>query len=328
MRNYFKRWAVVIVGVVCCCGWGGTATAISVSDGTLADWGVSTGDGNTSTYAIGGGPPLSLVPDVSLLGIANVDSTASGYGGAGTFASSDAQGSFNGAFMVEDTNDNSNAYHLGPYSGGQNYDGEFLGVAVQNDLLFIGVQSGERRSNGHGLYSPGDIRLSFSNGGSTVQFAIEVGGGEGGIAEEIITEGSPGSRYTLDGSGFTTGHFLGGAYAAGSVVLDPVLLPSGQGGETTQISDGTGTLLGLADYAFDTGGNGTAEHSVIELAVPLSLFAPAVGLGPATVEVTYQPANGNDLLVVSQSGITVVPEPGAAGLAMLLGMVLVGWRRR
>ena len=120
------------------------ASAITV-DGDLSDWGIVVQDG--------GDMPLG----------------GTNYGGLRT----DLAG-----HMIEDTNDAKNNYFLGPNSGGQNYDGEFMGVGVFDSKLYLSIMTGQRPDNGfdnygRGLYSPGDIRIETSLG----VFALEVGGG-------------------------------------------------------------------------------------------------------------------------------------------------------
>jgi len=76
-----------------------TAIAAPITiDGDLSDWGISVADG-TSSQPVG-----------------------TDYSGL----RSDLAGS-----MIEDTDDTTNSLYLGPNYGGQNYDGEFMGVLTQ-----------------------------------------------------------------------------------------------------------------------------------------------------------------------------------------------------
>ena len=155
--------------------------AVFTADGNLGEWGVTTlTGGNTpaggSTYAV----------------VAPTGSTLIG-------------------FMIEDTNDSSNSYQVGPNFGGQNYDAEFLGVAVQGSQLLLGIMSGQRPDNGLDRFAPGDIVIISDDGSNVHTYGIEVGGGSGHSStakakvDLSLNQNTAGSTYALNSSGDTTG---------------------------------------------------------------------------------------------------------------------------
>ena len=155
-------------------------------DGDLDDWGINVIDGpNNGNPGVGGTDYSGLRSDLA-------------------------------GYMEEDTNDGSNSYKVTPYYGGQNYDGEFFGAAVQGNTLYLAILSGQRSDNGFSLFAPGDIRIGTDMG----IFGIEVGGGHGNNPlPTALGGGEAGSTYTLNGSGYTTGHVYSGK-STGSVWLN------------------------------------------------------------------------------------------------------------
>ena len=145
---------------------------------------------------------------------------------------------------------------LGPNHGGQNYDGEFLGVGVDGTDLVIAIVTGQRSDNGFTRFAPGDIRITTTNGSI---YGIEVGGGAGGGPGAAITEGANGSTYALNSSGYTTGHTSspgagpGSDHTAGALfltdssdwILDPINggTPPFDGLQPVQLQFTEGTFL-------------------------------------------------------------------------------------
>lgn len=266
----------------------GPAFAGPLIDGKVSDWGITVGDNDTSNFT---------KPGV-----------------AGTLLNKTF------FFKVEDDPDRSgDSYFLGPNFGGQNYDAEFMGVAVLDKRLYIAIVTGQRPDNGFARFSPGDIRIVASDGRV---YGIEVGGGAGGAAGAgILTQdGSPaGSTYILDANGFTIGH-NNDARAVGSIWRDPTWLLDPIPPKTeVQMANTGGYYVGTADYVYTRNGDATSQHSVIELALDLSIFGDAKAL-----DIYWAPSCGNDVLYVADDLLpTSVPEPGTLA-AFAIG--LVGWR--
>ncbi|MEQ9379342.1 MAG: hypothetical protein RJP95_00650 [Pirellulales bacterium] len=266
------------------------ATACSAApltvDGDLADWGFSVADNNASSF----------VPDAGL--------------------------SLGGIF-VEDSDDNAgDGGFVGPNYGGQNYDGEAMAVAVQNLNLFVAIVSGQRPDNGLARFGPGDLRIITSGG----DYGIEIGGGAGGGAGTMLSEGDEGSTYTLNSSGFTASHAAtDAAQTVGSIWLNPdwILDPIPPQDTTQMQISGGGTHVGDATYRF-TRDLVTTQHSIIEMSIPLSIFGDEM-----IQNIIWRPSCGNDELQLMPS-IVPVPEPSSLTLAVLavVCLPLIHWHRR
>lgn len=272
------------------------AAATITVDGDLSDWGVTVSDSPGST-------PLS---DFSNLAT-NIGLVAS---------------------HVEDQNDNAgNNGYVGPNYGGQNYDAEFLGVAIQNTTLFLAIATGQRPDNGLTKYSPGDIHLTI--GGET--YGIEVGGGAGGGAGTLITEGAEGSTYNLGSNGYTQSYgTTAAAQTAGSVWVgaDWINDPIGPNLSPVQMEiNGASSKVATADYAY-TRNSVTSQHAIIELALDVSNLMDEDGEG--LIGIHWSPSCGNDIVqaLFTASMETQIPEPGSA-LVWLSGFgVMAGLRFR
>ncbi len=268
---------------------GPASAGVITVDGSLSDWGVTVADNNASNFG-------SLKGDIGVVGS-----------------------------FVEDQDDGAgDGGYVGPYYGGQNYDAEFMAVAVQGSTVYVGIASGVRPDNGLERYGPGDMRIETwtapaSEGGTLVDvFAVEFGGGVGGGAGGPVTVGDPGTTYALDGSGYTTGatdHATG--QTAGSIWKDPVWTDS----RNTQIK--SGTYVGdLSGYNF-TRDSVTNQHSIIELSFDLSQLGD-----PKYLSIYWWPSCGNDIAEVLDIDPSDVPEPQAI-LIFVVGLVgLVFLRRR
>ena len=265
-----------------------TAHAATLTvDGSLADWGVTVADGNGSNFT-------TLTPGIGLVATP----------------------------FVEDTNDSwGDGGYVGPNYGGQNYDVEFMGAALQGNRLFLAIVSGLRPDNGFARFGPGDIYIE----GAAGVFGIEMGGGIGGGAGGVLTEGATGSTYDLHNNGYTKGYDDAAAVQqAGTLwkdvqwIMDPI-------SPTTpvqfEVVDGVSTQMSTADYVY-TRNTVTDQHSIMELSLDVSdLLGGADG---GTLEFHWGPTCGNDVamitLFIPESDNEQVAEPGflfAFGLGVL-----------
>lgn len=265
------------------------AATITV-DGDLSDWGITVGDNNTSNFS-------SLATNIGL------------------------QASF-----TEDQNDNAgDSGYLGPNQGGQNYDAEFLGAALQGTTLYLAIVTGQRPDNGAQKYGPGDIRLTIGG----IDYGVEVGGGAGGGAGGAIAEGATGSTYTLNGSGWTTGHAdAAAAQTAGSVWLgaDWIDDPIAPATPVQMEVNGSSTQVGTADYVY-TRNSVTSQHAIIEMALDISGLLDEDG--ETNIGIHWSPSCGNDVVqAFFTASSETIPEPGSA-LVWLAGFgVAAGVRYR
>lgn len=269
-----------------------------------------------AVFALSSHPVFAITIDGRLddWGIVVADGTSSNLVGTSyTGLRSDLAG-----YMEEDTNDTSNSYKVTPYYGGQNYDGEFFGALVEGNTLYLAIMSGQRSDNGLKLFAPGDIRIGTDMG----VFGIEVGGGPDGsmsLSNEL-GGGVAGSTYTLNGSGYTTGHTYsskttGSLWRDANWIQDPF-------GDNMDVQLGSGgTEVGAAGEFVHTVNSYTFQHSVIELSLDLSLFN-----GATLQDFYWSPSCSNDRLYF-ETDIRTVPEP--AGIALLgLGLLGLGLVRR
>lgn len=267
------------------------ASAITI-DGDLSDWGVTVADGNNSDFSTPS-PTINLVSS-----------------------------------FEEDQNDfaGSGGY-VGPNYGGQNYDAEFMGVALQGKTMFLAIVSGQRPDNGLSNYSPGDIYMTTPVG----IVGIEVGGGAGGGAGGVVTEGDAGSTYNLKSNGYTQSYgTTDPAQTAGSVWADADWIqdPIAPGSPVQMEINGASSKIADADYAF-TRNTQTNQHSVIELALDLTNMLDDDGNG--SIGIHWSPSCGNDIVTAFfQVSIpptsTEIPEPGSA-LVWLVGVGVIGAAR-
>lgn len=290
---FTKKFVIAAAGIAAMtCSPLSSAFSIMQVDGDLSDWGVVVADGNASNFH----------PSNSSMGLLG--------------------------FYREDQNDSAgDGGFLGPHYGGQNYDAEFMGVALQGTTLYMAIATGQRPDNGFSRYSPGDLVIVTEKG----LFGIEIGGGEGGKNGDAITEGAAGSTYELDKKGYTKKYKnAGSAQVAGSVwtnvdwILDPL------GAQYVQFETNVGSQhVGDADYVY-TRDSVTRQHAIIELALDTSVFGKNTVYG-----MFWAPSCDNDELRVSIDPlhtdplvhIEQVPEPTELAL-FGLGLSMLGLVRR
>ena len=283
----------IIAGSLTALALCGPAFAGPLIDGNVADWGIAIGDGNSSNFS---SPAVAgTVPGKSFF------------------------------FAREDQNDFAgDSGYVGPNYGGQNYDVEFMGVAIDIARLYIAIVTGQRPDNGFLRFSPGDLRIAADNGHV---YGIELGGGPGGAAGAgLLTEAgaTPGSTYTLDANGRTVGH-AASLRAVGSVWRNPNwLLDPLPPATPVQMANGGGEQVGTADFAYTRDADPTSQHTVIELSIERGIF-----VGATALDIYWAPSCGNDVLEINDDLPARVPEPGTLGAlaAGLFAFRLVRRRR-
>jgi len=310
-----KKGLLILVLTAAAFGTSVSRASITV-DGALGDWGATGG---------------SIVPAD---GGASVWGVAGGTGAYPTFIDSGVTVRYH----LEDTSDTAgDGGYVGPHFGGQNYDGEFMGVSIKNGFLYIAIVSGQRPDNGVARFGPGDIRLITDSDAGLTTYGIEVGGNVGGSAGGGITEGVAGTTYNLNSNGFTnaTSPLLAthASQTAGSLFRNPTWLndPIPPPGPTQlQFNGTTGQFVTLADYYFSRDAT-TTQHSIIELAIPYdgTVFA---GAHERLKQVEWRPSCGNDELIVNYPDATgptpELPEPASLIVwGLMLGLVAMSQRR-
>ncbi len=280
-----------------------TASPLSATDGSFADWNITIADNNGGTLSgktaqSNGGPPPSYWSGVDgLLG-----------------------------YHIEDQDDNAGlGGYLGPRHGGQKYDAEFMGVAVQGGKLFIGISTGVRPDNANSdsrLYSPGDIKLVADTG---EVWGIEVGGGAPGNTGAAIDNTADGSTYTVNGSGYTVGYASLGDQKAGSLWkgsdIDWIANPSTTSYPSIQFEKKAGaSQLGTVDYYYSRNAF-TEQHAFIEVGIDLAYLS-----GASILDIYWAPGCWNDFMHVTDD-IPKIPEPTTLAL-FGLGLAGLGFAHR
>ncbi|MGH8665747.1 MAG: PEP-CTERM sorting domain-containing protein [Burkholderiales bacterium] len=277
----------IIAGSLTALALCGPAFAGPIVDGSVADWGITVGDGNSS--------------DFSSPAVANVIKLYT---------------------ALEDNNDlTGDSGVLGPHAGGQNYDVEFMGVAIDSNSLYIAIVTGQRPDNGFARFSPGDIRIVADNGSV---YGIEVGGGAGGVAlAGLLTEdgGAAGSTYGLNANGFTV-DYEDSARTVGSIWKDPSWLLDPIASEAEVQMEVGGTQVGTANFVYTRNADPTTQHSVIELSIDRGIF-----VGASELNIYWAPSCNNDVLEVNDDLPGRVPEPGTLG-TLAAGLLALRWVRR
>jgi hypothetical protein len=273
---------------------------------SLADWGIVVGDNNDTSYngvVLSGGPTTHHGGDIY-----------------GRYAVGTTTAAFTYQYMIEDYNDNSGVGGtVGPNQGGQNYDAEFIGVAVVGGELKIAILTGQMPAgpgaNPASEFSPGDIRIETT---TPDVFGIEVGGGgtDGKTWAIHPTNGS-----TTGSSTHSTGQVAGSLWKNSDWIYETVAPNS----TPVQIKNGTGTNTGNASSFSYTAVS--AQHAFIELTISLAGFG-----GSTLTQFSWAPSCGNDIVFILGEGITtnivVVPEPSSMCLLAMAGFGFLAARPR
>jgi hypothetical protein len=229
---------------------------------------------------------------------------------------------------------------LGPNSGGQNYDVEFIGAFIEGTTLTIAISTGQRPDNGLARFSPGDLRIETNNG----LYGVEMGGGAGDTSrtDGSIDLGDTGTTYELKSSGFTISatdnNDPEGLRKAGSVwlteegdwILDPLVPKDPAQLNPTQLIGGD--YVGDADEYIYSYASALGQHAFIEIRLDMSLFANGINLSDLEIlSISWDPSCGNDILDIPVGDSpNVIPEPASVavwGTLSMLGLVY-GRRKR
>jgi hypothetical protein len=238
------------------------------------------------------------------------------------------------SYQMEDYLDSSNNYYVGPQYGGQNYDAEFLGVAIESGRLHIAIATGQRPDNNLYYFAPGDILIKDAAG---VVYGIEVGGwyDKGGLrwdkGDYVITEGELGTTYTLNSGGYTMGlaplslktQVTGSVWKTDDMSNNWIYGKPVTTVPTQLKAEGGAVHVGDADYYYNFSSD-LGAHAFIELSVDLNVFENPVAY------VRWGPSCGNDELTVD---VYVIPEPASFLVWALLAVAFGGcgwwrWRRQ
>jgi hypothetical protein len=321
MRKYLSIAGFGLFGVTIAAA---PAAAITVGDGTLADWNVTVADNNGSNFA-------SLNP----VGATLLGST------------------------ISDNNDNSNSYTFpsapgGALGGGQNFDAEFMAVAQSGTHLYVAISTGQRPDNGAPNYEPGDLKITNTGGANPGVYGVELGSTTGAA---ITTAGAAGTTWKLDnyadaagqsaltpanqtiGAIFKNAIFRTGAYGANGnpgTQLDTLAtshsMENLSGGPST--ITGGGSLIGAVTSIYESGNAVTTQHQIMELDIDLETLL-GTGTDHSTwantfLTLAWGPACANDLVVTfALPPSHDIPNPEPATLAVFgLGVLGFGLVRR
>ncbi|HVJ66941.1 MAG TPA: PEP-CTERM sorting domain-containing protein [Caulifigura sp.] len=320
----------------------------STGDMSLQDWGLTIRDTSNPSYSGFTNQPTPANPLFTQTKTVTVNGQPFTY-----------------RYVMEDSNDTSNSYSVGPNTGGQNYDSEFMGIGRYGDQVVIGILTGQRPDNGFANFAPGDIKITTDKG----VFGVEVGGGIGGTSasNSAVGLGDAGTNYMTASDGRTIGALNSDGtkqanngistsalkqatsadnslahplQTAGSIWFNPNWLKDPIANPTTdvQIQFGSGALAGQADSYMYTRNQtdlnspqwwkaDVYQHAIIEIAIPISVF-----MGAQITQVEWSPSCGNDILVIKNIAMSLSTVPEPASLAMMgiggLATCVFGARRR
>lgn len=313
-----KSRLVGTLAVIVLCATARIASSAVAVDGMLGDWGITLGSNNKLSF---NGGLVNNAP-------------------SGSYVDNFLNSGSRLYYHSEDSNDAAgDSGSLGPYAGGQNYDGEYMGVKVVGDKLSLAIATGQRLDNGLQRYSPGDLRIVTDRG----IFGIEMGGGQGDMSSNggEFGLGSDGTTYCLNSSGFTKSTISHGSSptdrTAGSIwltetgdwILDPIANLVG-----TQLNHSTleqSNRVGSVDAYIYNHAESLGEHAFIEMVLDLDWLLGSFS-DIKLLSVFWSPSCDNDELIVSfgPEGL-VYHNPEASSLVIWAGaggLAALCYRRR
>lgn len=349
MNRAPARFVLALLALVCAGAATNSADAAWVTaDRSLRDWGITVNDNKTPSSSYGNG----LVNQTT--NVTTPTTRTNTYNG------------FKYYYALEDSNDLSNSYTVGPNTGGQNYDAEFMGMGIKGDQLVIAILTGQRPDNGLETFAPGDIKITTSIG----VFGVEVGGSAGTGTFGATVLGDPGSTYQVKTSGSNVGQTIGvlnsnGTYSkpgttlsslnsytstiggadseqkAGSIWFNPTWIKDPIADPTTdvQIKYTGGSPVAMADSFMYTGNtkklnsvwpNSDSKGDRLHHAIIEVAIPLSVFMDATITGAAWAPSCGNDIMQLKHLQLKTTPEPTSVALMGIGGLAtwFAGVRRR